>query len=122
MAHGADLEEPDEQGATPLHVAAVCGRVEAVKVLVELGAEMEAKMGHEATPLHVAAQFGQVELSEAIKALVELGADKEAKNDVGGTPMHEAVFSGYDARGAAAVRARAAAAARGGHCRPPLRP
>ena len=38
VASGADLEEPGEEGATPLHVAALHGHVEVLKTLVELSA------------------------------------------------------------------------------------
>ena len=55
VAGGADLEEPDELGAKPLHVAAMSGKLEVLKVLVELGADMEAKTDRGARPLHWAA-------------------------------------------------------------------
>jgi ankyrin repeat protein len=51
------------------------GHVDAVRVLVEVGAEVEASAADGATPLHVAANHGHVAV---VKTLVELGADKEA--------------------------------------------
>ena len=56
-------------GATPLHIAARHGQVEAMEALVALGASKEAKTAHGGTPLHSAACNGHV---EAIHALVKL--------------------------------------------------
>ena len=60
-----------------LHWAAGFGRVEPVKVLVELGAGKEAKRDDRSTPLRDAAREGHV---AAMRLLVVLGADMEAKD------------------------------------------
>ena len=81
----ADVEEPREHGMTPLHWAAGFGRVEPVKVLVELGAGKEAKRDDRSTPLHDAAREGHV---AAMRLLVVPGADMEAKDAREVTPLH----------------------------------
>jgi ankyrin repeat protein len=67
----------------PLHYAAYCGHVAAVKTLIELGADKEASTAGGDTPLHIAAWQGQVEV---LTALVALGADIGALNGDGETP------------------------------------
>jgi ankyrin repeat protein len=76
---------------TALHVAAISGRVGALRVLVELGANKEAKAIHGRRPLHLAAQQGQVEV---ISTLVELGAELEARTADGQTPLQICIDMG----------------------------
>ena len=61
---------------------AACGRADAIRALVALGADPSGRSsfggpdhGRELTPLHLAAQGGRL---EAIAALLELGADTSA--------------------------------------------
>jgi ankyrin repeat protein len=66
--------------------------VEAITVLVQLGADKDAKDAEGSTPLHWAAANRHV---EAVKALVQLGVNKEAKDANGGTPLHQAAIQGH---------------------------
>ena len=45
VAEGADVNVQGPQGVQPLHEAAYHGHVDAVRVLVELGADVEASTG-----------------------------------------------------------------------------
>ena len=72
-------------GRTPLHYAAMHGRVAALEVLVKAGAalnEKDVRGGY--TPLHLAADAGQC---EAIARLVQLGAPLETRSPKGWTPL-----------------------------------
>jgi len=92
-AQGVDVNvQLGELRQTALHEAAFYGRVEAIRVLVELGADFEALSAAGWTPLHAAAASGQV---EAIQALVELGVNKEATDLMGLTPLHAAASMGH---------------------------
>jgi ankyrin repeat protein len=100
---GAKIDTPTATGEntnemTALHLAAATGHVEAIKVLVQLGADIEANTavagdgGGGDTPLHLAVNNGRM---ESIQMLVQLGANKEAKTAPGGTPMHVAALTGH---------------------------
>ena len=76
LEKGADFNAKDNNGATPLHLAAYNGHGEAVDVLLEKGADFNAKNNDGATPLHLAAYNGH---GEAVRVLLEKGADFDAK-------------------------------------------
>jgi hypothetical protein len=85
VAAGADVDEEwGEARMRPLHYAACNGHVEAITVLVQLGADKDAKGVGGVTPLHVAASMGHV---EAVTVLAQLGADIAARMDNGLTPL-----------------------------------
>jgi ankyrin repeat protein len=90
-------EEPQEVLDEALVWAAKSGRVEAVRLLVELGARVDADP-YRGTPLIWAAVNGRV---ETVRALVELGADPNQRGTFGGpthgegvTALHPAAQSG----------------------------
>lgn len=80
----------DTAGRTPLHYAAMHGRMDAVSVLVQHGASVHAAdtRGH-FQPLHLAADAGQC---DAVARLVALGADIEARTVKGFSPLVLAVM------------------------------
>jgi ankyrin repeat protein len=90
MELGADKEAKGPDGLRPIHGAALEGKVEAIKALVQMGVNKDAKDADGRTALHRAAANGHV---EAITALVLLGADKEAKSDAGLTPLQHAALN-----------------------------
>ncbi|MBC6439818.1 MAG: ankyrin repeat domain-containing protein [Rhodospirillales bacterium] len=84
IAAGADIRARDEDGWTPLHVAARDGTAESVQALIDAGADTEARTDNGATPLHVAAGHGT---AETVKALIDAGADIGARAEGGLTPQ-----------------------------------
>jgi ankyrin repeat protein len=57
---GADVNQLDAEGCSPVHVAANNGRKECVRVLHELGADAnQCDPIQEAAPMHVAVEEGQ---------------------------------------------------------------
>jgi ankyrin repeat protein len=58
---GADVNASNENGATPLHRAAVCGNTVAVRVLVETGAQVNAQQPTGMRALHWAAERGHLQ-------------------------------------------------------------
>ncbi|XP_052455282.1 protein phosphatase 1 regulatory subunit 12C [Carassius gibelio] len=71
-------------GATPLHVAAAKGYLEAIKLLCQCGLDVSAKDYDGWTPLHAASHWGQ---SEACRLLAEQLCDMEALSNGGQTPF-----------------------------------
>lgn len=74
--------ERDEQGNTPLMVAAAYGQTEKVRQLIAAGAWVNARGRIGNTALIYAAQEGHTEI---VRLLVAAGADVEAANDFGST-------------------------------------
>lgn len=71
--------------------AAEKGRVETIRLLVELGVDLNGKPG-DTTALHCAARAGQL---ETVQLLVELGADVHARaRNFNGTPLRFANYKG----------------------------
>ncbi|XP_077381714.1 protein phosphatase 1 regulatory subunit 12C isoform X1 [Festucalex cinctus] len=71
-------------GATPLHVAAAKGYVEALKLLCQCGLDVSAMDFDGWTPLHAAAHWGQ---GEACHILAEQMCNMEARSSAGQTPL-----------------------------------
>jgi ankyrin repeat protein len=88
------LNARDEDGATPLHLAAFTGRSDLARRLLSRGADVNAKDSLAWTPLHYAAQQHSKELTEL---LIAVGADVNARNSLGRSPLHVAVQWGADA-------------------------
>lgn len=74
---GGDLEKPDAQGATPLHIASANGYARVVEYLLEQHVSVDAVDNDLWTPVHAAACWGHLEVLEL---LVQNGADLNAKN------------------------------------------
>eukprot|EP00285_Hemiselmis_virescens_P007628 CAMPEP_0173383274 /NCGR_PEP_ID=MMETSP1356-20130122/5833_1 /TAXON_ID=77927 ORGANISM="Hemiselmis virescens, Strain PCC157" /NCGR_SAMPLE_ID=MMETSP1356 /ASSEMBLY_ACC=CAM_ASM_000847 /LENGTH=301 /DNA_ID=CAMNT_0014338057 /DNA_START=245 /DNA_END=1147 /DNA_ORIENTATION=- len=90
---GADIEERDGRGWTPLHHAAADGHVDVAKCLLDGSADKEAKTMKGCTPLHHAAHRGHVDIVKCL--LGGRRADTEAKEHDGWTPLHFAANKGH---------------------------
>lgn len=78
-----DVRNP-KTGATPLHVAAAKGYLEALKILCQCGLDVSAVDLDGWTPLHAAAHWGQ---GEACCILAEQLCNMEARSNGGQTPF-----------------------------------
>ena len=82
---GSDLDERDPTvGSSPLITAAVFGKTEVAKALIEAGADVNLQNNEGSTPLITAAFFCRIEI---VEALLEKGADKSVKNNYGSTAL-----------------------------------
>ena len=77
--------------ATPLHIAAARGDINAVKALLEQRADVNKRDKNSSTPLHEAASKGHANI---VRLLIEKGADVNATLSDGTTPLTSAVIFG----------------------------
>eukprot|EP00887_Chlorella_sp_A99_P001103 scaffold14.g1103.t1 len=66
IADGANLDQKDHLGRTPLHLAAWAGQLDAVKALVAAGAGLKAVGQDDTNALHFAAQKGRTKGATAL--------------------------------------------------------
>jgi predicted nucleic-acid-binding protein len=72
-------------GETTLHLAAKCGKIYAVQILIEKGASVYAVTTHNETPLHLASKRGH---TKTIALLIEKGASVNAVTTDNETRLH----------------------------------
>jgi uncharacterized protein len=103
IAAGSNLNEKDPfGGSSPLISAALFGKTEEAKLLIEAGADIDFQNNDGSTALLTAAFFGRPEI---VKLLLEKGADKSIKNKYNATAFEsasapwEAVKETYDMMG-----------------------
>ncbi len=77
------------RGYSPLHYAAIRGKVKGVRSLLASGADVDVRTRTGLTPLHLAAECGKSELA---KLLISGGADLEARSYYRLTPLHRAAL------------------------------
>jgi ankyrin repeat protein len=85
---GADVNQSDNDGKTPLHEAAVNGHIEIVKLLLDAGADVNAQDKHGNTPLCWS-------IKEIVGLLLDAKADPNKEDIYGQVPLHFAATNGY---------------------------
>lgn len=85
IAAGSDLnvKEPS-MGSSPLITAAVFGKTEVARALIEAGADVNLQNNEGSTALHSAAFLCRTEI---VKMLLESGADKTLRTNAGSTAL-----------------------------------
>lgn len=89
---GADVNEKDCRGNTPLHYAAWEGNAEIIQLLINAGSLINEKNSADYTPLHFAATNGNI---DSVRLLINAGADINQKSPIGGTPLNQAARAGH---------------------------
>lgn len=92
IAAGTNINEKDPfGGSSPLISAALFGKTEIAKILIDAGADINFQNNEGSTPLHLAAFFCRPEI---LKMLLDKNADKTIKNKYGST-AYESVAGPY---------------------------
>ena len=92
LDHKAEVDARDDNGMTPLLVAALSGHREIAALLLDHGADREARdSAGGATPLYQAAAWGR---TGVVELLIGRGADVNARNHAGRTPLGAALAGG----------------------------
>lgn len=96
VAAGADVNEPNRVGYTPLGIAASRGDVDVARALLEHGATVDPSDNTGTTPL-AAAVLNSKGRGDMITLLLQHGADPERPNRRGQTPLELAQrITAYD--------------------------
>ena len=92
LEQGADKDEGDSGGCTPLYRASAHGYFEVTQYLVERGAALDKASNIGYTPLAIATIKGHLEIC---RYLLEQGADRDKAQNDGWTPLHFAASFGH---------------------------
>jgi uncharacterized protein len=85
---GANVNERNDRGQTPLDIAINWDHVEIARLLVDKGADVNSRDNVGSTLLHEAIYRRKIEIA---RLLIDKGADVNVRNDLGYTPLHFAV-------------------------------
>jgi len=91
---GADINLKDNRGHSPLHHAAIYGKIEIVKILLQAGAKLDIQDNDGRSPLHRAARNGKIGI---LKILIDAGAKLDIQDNEGETPWD---YASYDIKAA----------------------
>ncbi|XP_053126363.1 ankyrin repeat domain-containing protein 27 isoform X2 [Hemicordylus capensis] len=89
---GLGVDVANQDGLTPLHVAALHGHADLVSLLLRHGASSGVRNVSCAVPLHLACQNGHFQV---VKCLMECNANQNKKDIHGNTPLIYACSNGY---------------------------
>jgi ankyrin repeat protein len=89
LQHGADPEGNPLRRAIPLHVAAVNGHVEVLKVLLDAGADVNSRDTHGNSALFRVLTLNVSRRSSVPELLIEAGIDTTLRNNSGATAQDE---------------------------------
>ena len=95
LQEGANANQPDNRGRTPLNAAVEIGFLEGVEALVRRGARVDAASETGETPLMTAVHSRNVELMEV---LLEAGADPDRADNAGRSARDYAMLPGTPPR------------------------
>ncbi|XP_010159927.1 PREDICTED: ankyrin repeat domain-containing protein 27-like, partial [Eurypyga helias] len=90
-ANGLGVNVSNQDGFTPLHMAALYGHAELVSLLLKHGASISAKNAKHAEALHLACQKGHFQV---VKCLMDCNAKQNKKDIYGNTPLIYACLNG----------------------------
>jgi ankyrin repeat protein len=80
LAEGAEIDEADENGNTPLMLASKVGNPRMVKIILAHQPDVNKRNNDGYTALMIASEQGQIHI---VEQLINKGADMSAKNDAG---------------------------------------
>ena len=89
---GAYLDIADEYGNSPLMIAAKCGCVETVKLLLKHGSNVSAENKKGDNAMHLAALSENDYQAQIVELLIDKGASPDKLNREGATPLWNAVW------------------------------
>ena len=90
---GADVNSVNQYKQTPLHIAVMNNKLEAVKILLPNGANINTKTRKESqSSLHIASKNGHIDM---VKYLIEKGASINDVDISGDTPLDFAMKNGH---------------------------
>ena len=95
IADGADVSAANENGLTPLHMAAAKSHFAVLRILLDARASAsdDGDLGGDLTPLMMACIFGN---EEAAQQLVDAGVSVRCSAKLNGfTALHHAAYEGY---------------------------
>ncbi|AHC14964.1 ankyrin repeat domain-containing protein [Salinispira pacifica] len=92
LAKGGDVNEPQRDGRTLLHVAAEYGQSESLEFLLANGAEPDPRDPGGITPFYLTMAIGRVDMG---RSLLEAGADLRTETSELRTPLFPAAAGGH---------------------------
>jgi ankyrin repeat protein len=95
VKRGANVNQADTKGNTPLYEAAKEGKKDIVELLLNVGADVNKANREDATlPLHWAVAYAHAH-KDIVKLLLKAGADINAQSRFGYTALYVAVLNGH---------------------------